>query len=164
MMITNMAYEGNVTISFCVNGKKISTNTHNEGLPALIESFCKIMSGNYSGSSDTPQYIDIRRIESDGSETSIINVNNVNLSGASWGYEDGKCVTTFNAVITYDMLVQAISYEDTATYRLYLYSYDESSQIRDFARLKIDASDLSRIVPGVSVLIEWKMTLSNKEV
>ena len=160
---TIVGYQGNVELSWIINGKRVSTFSHNEGLPALQESFCRIMTGNYRGKTDIPQYLDLRRSVNSGvTYSSMLKTSRLPLTGASWYLNGSTYEAKFTGVISSDMLVGAVSETSTDLYMLYLYTDAETGTgERDLARLSVTAEDVSKIVPGVNSIVEWIMRLVN---
>ena len=165
MNITNTWYNGTVNIKLKIRDRVFSFQSHNEGLPALFESFARIMSGNYRGDCDIPKYIDVRKLVPGTTDNylSYMTINRLPLTGASWKVnESGEFVANFTAVISSDMLYAAVPSNSTDVFKLYLLTdTEDKTGKRDLARLDIPAEQLSRIVPGVNAIIEWTMRLTN---
>ena len=161
---TSVFYSGEVDIKLRIKDKTFSFKSHNEGLPGLFESFARIMSGNYRGVCDIPQYIDLRKKVTGSEEyTTYLVINNVPLTGSSWEYTaNSEFVANFTATLTSDMLFQVVSEDSTDEFMLYLSTITEDGLgRRDLARLPITAQSLAKIVPGVSAIIQWTMKLVN---
>lgn len=165
MNITQTWYRGNVTVKLKIKDKVFSYQAHNEGLPALFESFARIMSGNYRGECDIPKYIDVRKLVEGTENTylSYLTLNRLPLTGSSWSVNDaGEFVANFTAIITSEMLYTQVPATSTDTFKLYLITDNEDKTgKRDLARLDLPVEQLSRIVPGVNAIIEWSMKLTN---
>lgn len=121
-----LTYQGNVTLDFIVNGKILRSSTKNAGLPYLMKSFAKFITGNYAGNSDIPQYIDLRKFISDelGDRWESVLNQEVVLSGKVYEYDSDllqpNWVAKFTGVIPYSSLQDEIAEEDTSVYALFL--------------------------------------------
>jgi len=162
---TNLWYRGEVNMRLRIKDRTFDFKSHNEGLPALSESFARIMSGNYRGLCDIPRYIDVRKLRpgTDDEYLSYLTVNKLPLTGANWAINElGEYEADFTATIASTMLYSLVPVNSSDKFKLYLCTDTEDGKgIRDLARLDIPALQLSRIVPGVQAVIEWSMKLVN---
>lgn len=158
-----LIYTGEVDIKYQIGNKFINFNFHNEGLPALQESFCRIMTGNYKSYCDIPKYLDLRvSTDSGATYNTLLTVNRLPLTGSSWYYNNTDYIAKFTGTITYDLLFSPVSSDSTNLYMLYLYTDSEyGTAKRDLARLTVTAESLSKIMPGINSIVEWSMKLSN---
>lgn len=165
--VTETWYSGNVNVKLKIKDRVFSFQSHNEGLPALFESFARIMSGNYRGDCDIPKYIDVRKLVPGTTDDflSYLTINRLPLTGASWKVDNqGRFVANFTAVISSDMLYAAVPVDSTDVFMLYLVTdTEDKTGKRDLARLEIPAEQLSRIAPGVNAIIEWSMRMTNPD-
>ena len=161
MNTTELKYTGNVNFKLqLINGKVVTLNRHNNGLPDLMKVICKFLSGNGDNYADVPKYIDLQK-EIDGGFTSFLKSMCV-ISGSNYSNLTGNWITVLTASIPYEQLLEPISETDTSKYRLYLISgEDKSSNTQQLAYLDISASELSRISAGTVGIIEWILTISN---
>lgn len=166
--MTNLFYNGFVSVSIKINDKLINLSNHNSGLPTLNRSFCNFITGNTTTIEDIPEYIDLRY--NNGESWESILISRIHLSGKSWTYDSSlqNYVAKFTGVISYNYLSRLISRTDTSLYRLYLYSgslgldsLGNPTGYYDLAYLDIDAETLSYLSPGTQAIIEWSMQLLN---
>ena len=164
---TSLKYQGNVEIKLIIKDKVITLEGHNSGLPALQESFCRIMTGGYRGTCDIPQYIDLKYFNTETSTWKTYLTTRVSLSAAAWKWSTiyNNYVAKFTGILNASMLVDSILATSSTQFRLYLYTdpdvADEETAYRDLAYLDVDAASLSRITPGVQALIEWTMQIKD---
>lgn len=161
---TDLAYKGNVVVKLKIKDKIITLEGHNTGLESLKKSFCKFLTGNYSGAEDIPQFLGLRKSVDYG--TTWVNCLSDEIPLTGKGYEfsttivPNNWIARFTAVINHSALLNDISAEDTAWYRLYLYTVsDNQSAPIDLAFLTVSAEDLAKITPGTQAIIEWTMQL-----
>lgn len=159
---TNISYQGNVSIKFKINNEVVSISNHNHGTESLQKSFAKFITGNYSGRQDIPRYLDLKKLVGDTWKTCF----NYQLPFSGTIYEDDATEgwqAVFTTAIKYDYLLEPISEADSSEYRLYLVSsFDKADTLEnyhDLAYLSVSATDLARISPGTSAIVEWKMKL-----
>lgn len=170
---TNLSYTGNVSVKLLINDKVVEINDHNLGLPYLMKAFAKFVTGNYSGESDIPQFLDLRKfVDTEGVQEWETSLNQrVPLSGRLFEYNEKQSppnwIAKFTGVINHSVLKDTILEDSLEKYRIYLYSgYDSSDSnehYHDIAYLNISAKDLARIVPGTQAIIEWVMQVKNPE-
>lgn len=162
---SKFAYKGNVKLKLIVADKIIKLEQHNSGLPRLSLTFCNMLVGNPITQVDIPEYLDLR-YSSDGGATWHTNlIARVNLSGKTVLYDadSNNYSANFNAVISYNMLIDPIDRNDPKPYRLYLYSGSTQSDSGnyDLAYLDVSATMLSNIGPGTQAVVEWSMQIVN---
>lgn len=169
--LLTLGYIGNVSVSLNINGQNIDIHTHNAGLPYLSKIFAKLITGNYEGQFDLPEFVDLRSyLQTDTAFTSPIHCLSAQLpiSGKVYEYNSkiGNWVARFTAVISHENLVDEISEDSQDFYRIYLYSgYDDSNldgeYYHDIAYIDVQARDLAKIIPGTQAIVEWTMQIIN---
>ena len=165
----SLQYIGKVTLSYYVNGNLVRKKVHNNGLPYLMKTFAKCITGNTIVSSDIPQYLDVRKKADDDTWQSIL-LNLIPLSGKTYQYatdqEMPNWVAKFTSSINYSSLKSEIQEDDKSEYRLYLSSdtdKESTEKYHDFAYLDVQAVDLAKVSPGTQALVEWTMQINNPE-
>ncbi len=168
----NFGYRGIVRLNLKIGDKIISVITKNNGTDYLKKAFCKFLSGNYGGSADIPQMLDLRKLDENNNiwrsclnqEIILTGKTYLKTTDAELGVND-NWVARFSAAIPYAALISPIEASDSGSYRLYLYgtfdSTDVNERYHDIAYIDIDALSLSRISPGTQALVEWSMQLLN---
>lgn len=169
--LLTLGYLGNVSVKLNINGNEINFQNHNAGLPYLSKIFSKIITGNYEGQFDLPEYVDLRSYlpnDTAFSEPKLCLSSQLPISGKTYEYDSkiGNWVARFTAVISHEALVDEISEDSQDLYRIYLYSgYDKSNldgeYYHDIAYINVQARDLAKIIPGTQAIIEWTMQIVN---
>lgn len=171
---TSLGYKGIVQIKLRIKDKIVDLTIKNNGTDYFKKAFCKFLTGNYGGSSDIPQMLDLRRKVEEASVekwTTCLN-QEIILSGKTYLLTtdsslgiNNNWVARFNAAIPYSALLDPISDDDTGEYRFYLYgsfdNKDVEERYHDLAYIDIDAQSLSNITEGTQALLEWSMQLLN---
>ncbi len=168
-MSTNLmsfTYKGKVDVNLRIKDKVIHLTQLNHGLPSLSMSFCKFVTGNTLTQEDYPCFLDLRKSNTEEGTYNTNLLSKIPLSGKTWSFNttENNYVATFNAVISFNNLQQAIVRTDSNYYRLYLCSGMSSTQsgvYYDLAYLDVTAEALSYISPGTQAEIEWSMQLLN---
>ena len=168
----NFGYKGVVRLNLKINNKIISITSSNNGTDYLKKAFCKFLSGNYGGSADVPQMLDLRRLDTVNNIWRTCLNQEIVLSGKTYlrttdaelGVTD-NWVARFTAAVPYAALISPIDSSDDGQYRFYLYGAFDDNDINeryhDLAYIDIDTTSLSRISPGTQALIEWSMQILN---
>lgn len=169
--LLTLGYLGNVSVKLNINGNEINFQNHNAGLPYLSKIFSKLITGNYEGQFDLPEYVDLRAYSSDDttfSDPILCLSSQLPISGKVYEYDSsvGNWVAKFTAVISHEALIDEISENSSNIYRVYLYSgYDDSNldgdYYHDIAYITVQAKDLAKILPGTQAIIEWTMQIVN---
>ena len=167
--ITQLQYQGNVTISLKIKDKVKKLKLHNNGTAALQEIFARIMANDSDSTAEfrnmTPNYLDLCR-SSDGEEwyTCLLDIINIPTTARRATIDDNnEWVARFTATIRYDDLIVPIESTDTDKFRLYLYYMNSERGRADLAYLDVSAIDISKISPGTQAIIEWDMKLKVNE-
>lgn len=162
--VTNLSYEGDVTVKLKINGKLYEIENHNEGLNYLKYIFTVFITGNDVGTAYYPQYLDLRKDYTDVGELSFLNYFS-EITGKRYYYDNGSWYAEFTTVISSEQLLQTVLPDDTSDYYIYLMTgYDEANTTEtqhDLARLSITPKTLSLITPGITATIVWSMRLVN---
>lgn len=159
-MNTNLYYSGKIKLYINIGNKTIEVNAKNAGTTILHESICRFLAGQYRGNCDIPQYLDIRSNDN----TSIL-VNILPLSGRALIIDDDTIYTRCDCSILYSSLISGIVADESVNYKLVLCA-DKDPDIpagpyRDLATVQISSIALSRITPGTSAAIEWRLYIQN---
>ena len=163
--VTNIYYKGDVSLKLKINGKFYEVSDHNEGLDYLMYSFAVFLTGNYTGNSAYPEYIDLRRIEA-GSDIELSYLKYLSPITAKRYFKDNdEWVAEFTVSLQSEQLLDTINVDDPSTYTLYMVSgfdNDNSAERQhDLAKLRVSTSVLSQITPGMTASLVWAMKLTN---
>lgn len=155
---TTIEYAGLVDLKLNIKDKTFLISQHNLGQPALHESICRYLAGQYRGSYDIPSSIDVRH-----SGVSIL-LSRIELTGKSYAIDiNQNYYVLCNALLSYNQIITTV--DPSETYTLVLCCERDpnviGSQPRDLATLNIDGSSLAYITPGASAAIEWKLYIKN---
>lgn len=161
-------YVGEVGLSLKHNGHVTKMETHNAGDTWLFKTFAKYLTGNATGAdSEIPTFVDLRSQPSGGGDWTSQLARTVRIS--SRYFENDQTlgwVARLTATITYDDLISYIPDGDTRNFRIYLYSDKDNTPgtpdpYHDVAHVDVTSRTLSNISPGVILIIEWCMRLTN---
>ena len=158
-MNTSLNYHGKVKLFININNKSFEVDAHNAGTITLMESICRFLAGQYRGVIDIPLYLDIRN-----SNQSSILVNIIPLSGRTFITDGSSTVyTKCEASILYSSFSEPVTATEGVNYTLVLCADPDSatSGYRDLATVQISSLALSRITPGTSAAIEWRLYIQN---
>lgn len=164
-MNTSLTYTGRVDIKLKIRNKIIGMEKHNEGDEWLFKAFAKFVTGNSNTEGDIPKYLDIRESNA-GGWVSILTTP-VELTRRYFDNDSNYGWTgILHGSIAYENLLSTIPDTSTGNYRIYLISgYDtdpgQVGQYHDLAHTDISAVALSNIAPGVQLLVDWNMSISN---
>ena len=159
-MNTNLYYSGKIKLYINIGNKTIEVDAKNAGTTILHESICRFLAGQYRGNCDIPQYLDIRSID----DTSVL-VNVIPLSGRTLIVNDDDVYTKCDCSILYSSLISGIVADESVNYKLVLCA-DKDPDLaigtyRDLAVVQVSSIALSRITPGTSAAIEWRLYIQN---
>jgi len=166
---SNITYSGEVTIKVMQGKKEISRlSGHNAGKIDLFKGICYYLAG-YADNSYIPAYIKASTATtSDDSEPTDFDALNAPaaITGRRAEKSDGKWQSIYTAIITYSNLINpgSTANPNPITY-LALYSNDKITQL---ATIKLadmgEGSWDGNIIQGSSVIVEWRLSIDNKEV
>lgn len=159
-MNTTLYYSGKVKLYINIGNKTIEVIGKNAGTPILHESICRFLAGQYRGTCDIPQYLDIRSIDN----TSIL-VNVIPLSGRALIIDGDNIYTRCDCSILYSSLISGIVADESVNYKLVLCADKDPDNslgtYRDLAIVTVSSISLSRITEGTSAAIEWRLYIQN---
>ena len=159
-MNTTLYYSGKVKLYINIGNKTIEVIGKNAGTSILHESICRFLAGQYRGTCDIPQYLDIRSIDN----TSIL-VNVIPLSGRALITDGDNIYTRCDCSILYSSLISGIVADESVNYKLVLCAdKDPDNSVgtyRDLAIVMVSSMSLSRITEGTSAAIEWRLYIQN---
>ena len=161
-------YEGRVNLSIKHGGHVTKLETHNAGCEWLFKTFAKYMTGNAKGTdSEIPKFVDLRGSSNQGRAWFTQLGRTVKIA-SRYFEEDPELgwVARFTATITYDDLLNYIPDGDARAFRIYLYTDEDTTPgtpdpYHDVAYVDVTSRTLSNISPGVILIIEWCMRLTN---
>lgn len=157
-MNTFLNYEGKVKFFININNKTFEVDAHNAGTITLMESICRFLAGQYRGVMDIPLYLDIRL------DSASILINPISLSGRTFISDGVSTVyTKCEASILYSSFAEIITPQEGVNYTLVLCADPDSltSGYRDLATVTMSSLVLSRITPGTSAAVEWRLYIQN---
>lgn len=152
-MNSNLCYTGMVTIKSDYSGCKKEIIRHNVGTEHLFKVFAKCLAG-YDVSKDVPVAIDIV----DDNDNSILDYLYL-FTGTVYTKKDNHWVTRYTTIIPKSKL-QTIN--ANLTYSLHL--CDRNSNVLaslTFTEAEVDA--IANLDNDMQLLIEWELTVTNKE-
>ena len=159
-MNTALYYSGKVKLYINIGNKTVEVTGKNAGTPILHESICRFLAGQYRGTCDIPQYLDIRSIDN----TSIL-VNVIPLSGRALIIDGDNIYTRCDCSILYSSLISGIVADESVNYKLVLCADKDPDNslgtYRDLAIVTVSSISLSRITEGTSAAIEWRLYIQN---
>lgn len=164
---TPLGYTGLVTLSLKIGDKIVKVQRHNAGLPNLMKSICKFLTGQGDQEHEIPEFLDLRRRlvgTGDPWDTFITQQVSCGTTGRIYEYdteiENWIAVYTFS--IPYSILVDYVEVDDEIhEYRFVLYSEDAAGNPMDLAFIPVSAAELSRITPGLQAIVEWRIQIVN---
>lgn len=159
-MNTTLYYSGKVKLYINIGNKTVEVTGKNAGTPILHESICRFLAGQYRGTCDIPQYLDIRSIDN----TSIL-VNVIPLSGRALITDGDNIYTRCDCSILYSSLISGIVADESVNYKLVLCADKDPDNslgtYRDLAIVMVPSISLSRITQGTSAAVEWRLYIQN---
>lgn len=164
---TTLGYTGLVTFKLKLGDKIITLKRHNAGLPALMKSICKFLTGQGDQEHEIPEFLDLRRRlvdTGDPWDTFITQQVSCGTTGRIYEFDSelSNWVAKYSFSIPYSILVDYVEVDDTAhEYRFVLYAEDAEGNPLDLAYIPISAAELSRITPGLQAVVEWSLQIVN---
>lgn len=169
---TVLSYLGNVTVKIKINDKIIKLEDKNAGLPLLRKNICKYLTGNYGGTSEIPQFLDLMynadpSLDEDHKTWVTYLSNQISLTGKVFEYSAkyDNWVAKFTAIINHNNLLNDVAENDPGEFKLVLLDgykpNDPESSYQPLAELHIESYMLARITPGTQAIIEWVMQIKN---
>ena len=167
-------YKGDVEISVMSNGSVVRNITHNRGTDFLLDTVCRLLSGDDTAMNSIPSFIDLEE-SFDGNKYSSVLFNRISCGDRYYGipsletmadiddYRNGWRPLTLNFIISPKDLAKTVG-APRGSLKLSLCSKDGSGVIAEIVGGDgaLD-SLLTSLFDGNEVLIQWKLKFADKE-